>query len=135
MYRGDRHQQVLFYFGIAAPYACAAAIRTGTFMRGRNCTDVGALEEAMGDDLRRDYAGLRYGALRIALGKRRRFRFLHGTPAYARAPTSVGWAGQTHAGTGVTMTTYMYRALSVLVFSFHSLHSHSIRSTHTTQNS
>ena len=33
----------VFYFGIAAPYACAAAIRTGTFMRGRKCTEVGAL--------------------------------------------------------------------------------------------
>ena len=31
-----------------------------------------ALEEAMGDDLRRDYAGLAYKALRNALGKRRK---------------------------------------------------------------
>ena len=30
------------------------------------------LEEAMGDDLRRDYAGLRYKKLKAALGKRRR---------------------------------------------------------------
>ena len=33
---------------------------------------VAALEEAMGDDLRRDYVGLRYKALRTALGKRRK---------------------------------------------------------------
>ena len=33
---------------------------------------VEALEEAMGDDLRRDYAGLGYKALQTALGKRRK---------------------------------------------------------------
>ena len=31
-----------------------------------------ALEQAMGDDLRRDYAGFRYCKLRTALGKRRK---------------------------------------------------------------
>ena len=33
---------------------------------------VAELEDGMGDALRRDYAGLRYGALRTALGKRRK---------------------------------------------------------------
>ena len=60
---------------------------------------VAELEDGMGDALRRDYAGLRYGALRTALGKRRKVVLVprdvcqvwvahHGAPAPESADAS-----------------------------------------------